>query len=86
MTMALIVKLTLAIAIGTSVCLLVIAANAVVGIATALRVLRRINQFSPEELEALVEIMARMKEEKPLFHGFWLHLKARPYLKRLSRK
>lgn len=80
------IKLAISLVTATFLTLAVVIINWLVGVVTAIRVLKRITRYDEAQLEALTSIMTEMNEKRPFLHGFWLWRRARPYLKRLSRK
>lgn len=77
----LLLNIGLAIIIGTGLFLLVIVANLVVGMITAIRLLMATSRLSEEECGKLVKIMEEVNSSGFIFHGFILWWKTRKYLR-----
>lgn len=78
--MDILIKLGLSLLIGTFLFLLVVAANAFVGLVTAIRVLRKAKGFTDQQCEELTKIMEEANGKPMIFHGFWVWWKTRKYL------
>ncbi len=76
----LLLNVGLAVIIATGLFLLVILANAVVGVTTAIRLLKASTRLSEEECGRLVKIMEEVNSSGFIFHGFILWWKTRKYL------
>ncbi len=74
------IKLGISVLAGTALFIFTYLANMVVGIATALRILRSMRHLNESEMTELCKIMEDLNNKSRMFHGFWLWWKARKYL------